>query len=116
MVEIGALDKSPLLLTEQHVRLMAEHLPAQCDALCNNEYYICRGDDFKMNTASGYRVARVSVGKQYIFFKLHELKYLSYIFYMVRNQLTRYTEALHDVMSCYVSIIFDLICRAFINC
>jgi hypothetical protein len=66
-VEIEALDKNPLLYTEQHVRLMAEQLPAQCEALCNNEHYICREDDFKMNTAAGYLVACVSVGKQYIF-------------------------------------------------
>jgi hypothetical protein len=107
MVEIGAVDKSPLLLTEQHVRLMAEHLPAQCDALCNDEYYICREVDFKMNTAGGYRVVRVSVGKQYIFFKLHELKYLSYILFMVRNKLIRYTEALHDVMTYITSALYS---------
>jgi hypothetical protein len=81
---------------------MAEHLAAQCDALCQDEYYIVRDDDFKMNTAGGYRVARVSVGKQYIFFKLHELKYLSFIFFMVHNQLLSYTEALSDLMT-YVS-------------
>ena len=34
-----------------------------------------------------------------IYFNLHELRYLSYIFFMVLNQLTRYTEALPDVMN-----------------
>jgi hypothetical protein len=99
MVELGARDKAPLLLDDSHVRLMADHLTEQCDALCNNEYYICRDGVFKMNTAGGYRVAMVSLGKQYIFFKLHEQKYLSYIFFMVRNQLTRYTKALPDVLN-----------------
>jgi hypothetical protein len=42
IVEIGAPDKSPLHLTDLHVRLMAENLPAQCEALCNDKYYICR--------------------------------------------------------------------------
>jgi hypothetical protein len=60
-----------------------------------------------MNTAGGYRVARVSVGKQYIFFKLRELKYLSYIFFMVCNQLTRYTEGLHDVMTYITSALYS---------
>jgi hypothetical protein len=70
-----------------------------------------------MNTAGGYRVARVSVGKQrYIFFKLHELKYLSYIFFMVRNKLTRYTEALPGVNLYYFSVIFDHVCRAVAYC
>ena len=35
MVEIGTPDKSPLLLTDQHLRLMADHLPRQYEALCN---------------------------------------------------------------------------------
>ena len=67
MVEIGGHDKTPLLRTDQHVRLMAQHLPRQCEALCNDEYYICRDGEFKMNTACGCRVARVFVGKRYIF-------------------------------------------------
>jgi hypothetical protein len=99
MVELGARDKAPLLLDDRHVRLMAEHLTAQCDALCNNEYYIARDGDFKMYTAGRYRVAIVSLKKRHIFFKLHELMYLSYIFFMVRNQLTRYTKALPDVLN-----------------
>jgi hypothetical protein len=103
MVELGAPDKAPLLLTERHVRLMAEHLSAQCDALCNNEYYICKDEDFRMNTAVGYRVARVSLGRQFISFKLNDLTYLSYIFFMVHNQLTCYTEAQNDVMT-YVTL------------
>jgi hypothetical protein len=60
MVEIGAPYAAPLLLTHRHVRIMAEHLSAQYDALCNNEYYIARDEDFKMNTAGGFRVASVS--------------------------------------------------------
>jgi hypothetical protein len=105
MVEIRAPDKAPLILTDRHVRLMAEHLPAQCDALCN-EYYICGDEDFRKNTAGGYRVARVSLGRQFSYFKLHELKYLSYIFLMV-NQMTRYTEALPDVMTYVMSALYS---------
>jgi hypothetical protein len=98
-VEIGALDKSTQLLTDQQVYLMAEHLPEYFEAPCNNEYLICRDDDFKIITTGGYRVVRVSVDKQYILLKLHGLKYISYIFFMVRNHLNRYTEALPDVLN-----------------
>jgi hypothetical protein len=66
MVELGARDKAPLLLDDRLVRLMAEHLTALCDALCNNEYYIAKDSDFKMNTAGGYRVAIVSLRKKHI--------------------------------------------------
>jgi len=36
--------------------------------------------------------------KKSIFFKLHEFRYLSYIFFMVQNQLIKYTEAMADVV------------------
>jgi len=52
-----------------------------------------------MNTAGGYRVARVHLGKKWILIKIHELRYLSCIFFMVYNQLIRYPEALPDVMN-----------------
>jgi hypothetical protein len=55
-------------------------------------------------TLPAVTVLLVCLGKQrYIFFKLHELKYLSYILFMVRNQLTRYTEALQDVIT-YINL------------
>jgi len=34
-----------------------------------------------------------------IIFKQHELRYLPFIFFMVQNQLNRYTEAMADVMN-----------------
>ena len=51
------------------------------------------------------QVALVSLGtkknKKSIYFKLHELRYLSYeyIFFIVQNQLIKYTEAMADVMN-----------------
>ena len=78
---------------------MVQYLPVQYEALCNDAYYICGDENFKMNTAGGYRVARASLGKRYISFKLHELLYLFYTFCMVRNQLTRYTETMNYVLN-----------------
>jgi hypothetical protein len=59
LVVIGEADKSPIILTDQHVRTMAEHLSRLYDALCRDEYSICRDGDFRMNSEGGYRVARV---------------------------------------------------------
>jgi hypothetical protein len=89
-VELGCAKKAPLILNEQHVRTMAEHLPQLCEAMCNDGHYSCKDGDFRMNTTGSYRVARVYLGRQYAECKLHELRYLSYIFFMVRNQLTLY--------------------------
>jgi hypothetical protein len=52
-----------------------------------------------MNTTGSYRVAQVYLGRQYMECKFHELRYLSYIFFMVRNQLTFYMAALNDVIA-----------------
>ena len=60
-----------------------------------------------MNTAGGYHVARVSVGKRYITFKLHELRYLFYIFSMVRNHLTRYAEDMNDVINYVATTLYS---------
>jgi len=39
LFEIGSPKSKPLILTDLHVETMAEHLPAQCDALCRDECY-----------------------------------------------------------------------------
>jgi len=52
-----------------------------------------------MNSTGSVRFARVYLGKQFISFKLKELRHLSYILFMVINQLTHYTEAMPDVMN-----------------
>ena len=71
--------------------------------MCRDEYYRVLNGDFKMNTAGSYKTAIVSLGenkkKKSIFFKLHELRYLPSIFFMIQNQLIRYTEAMAVVMN-----------------
>lgn len=98
-VELGGAKKQPLLLNDQHLRTMAEHIRALCDALCTNEYYIGKDGDFRMNTTGSYRVARVYLGKQYMSFTLAELRQLSYIMFMIQNQMTFYTAANQDVLA-----------------
>jgi hypothetical protein len=98
-VEFGGAKKAPLILNEQHVRTMGEHLPQLCEAMCNDGHCSCKDGDFRMNTAGGCRVARVYLGKQFLECKLHELRYLSYIFFMVRNQYTFDLAALNCVLA-----------------
>jgi hypothetical protein len=98
-VEFGGVKKASLILNEQHVRTMAEHLPRLYEAMCNDEHYSCKDGEFRMNTTGNYRVAWVYLGRQYMECKLRELRYLSYIFFMVRNQFTLYQTALNDVIA-----------------
>jgi hypothetical protein len=98
-VKLGGAKEAPPILNEKHVRIMAEHLPHLCEAMCNDEHYSCKDGDFRMNTTGSYRFARVHLGRQHMECKLHELRYVSYIFFMVRNQLTFYMAALNDVIA-----------------
>jgi hypothetical protein len=52
-----------------------------------------------MNKTGSHRVVRVYVARQYMEYNLHELRYLSYIFFMIRNQLTFDMAALNDVIA-----------------
>jgi len=52
-----------------------------------------------MNTTGSYRVARVTFDKHWLSFKLHELRNLLYMVYMITNKLLMYTEALSDVQA-----------------
>jgi len=107
-VEIVSPKSNPLILTDQHVKTLAEHLPAQCDALCTDEFYKVPEGDLRMSTSSIYKTTVISLGskkknKKSMYFKLHELRYLSYIFFIVQNQLNKYTEAMGDVMNYVLS-------------
>jgi hypothetical protein len=55
-VELGA-KKVPLILNEQHVRTMAEHLPHLCEAMCNGGHFSCKDGDFRMNTTEKLELA-----------------------------------------------------------
>ena len=47
------------------------------------------------------------LGKRYVLFKLHELRYPSFIFFMLHIQLIRYIEAMHDVMNNVTSALYS---------
>jgi hypothetical protein len=103
LVEIGNPKTNPLILTDLHAKTLGEHLPAQLDALWRGECYNVLDGDFKMNIVSPYKTAIVSIvekkNRKSISIKLHELRYIPYIFFMVQNQLIKYTETLADVMN-----------------
>ena len=92
IVEIGSPKSTPIVLTDQHVKTLCEHLPAQIDALWRGflqrgGWRICHALGIPFNTAI------LTMGK------LNDLRYLAYIFPMVEDQLLKYTEAMPDVMN-----------------
>ena len=101
LVEIGSTKSTPIVLTDQHVKTLSEHLPAQIDALWRGDFYNVMDGEFAMHSASPFNTAILTVGKKKnrrsVLIKLNDLRYLSYIFPMVENQLIKYTEAVPDV-------------------
>ena len=101
---------SPILLTDNHVKTLAEHLPAQVDALWRDEFYNVLDGDFTMHSATPYKTAILALGvknnRKAVFLKLPEFRYLTYIFPIVQNHLIKYTEAMADVMT-YVLTTFN---------
>jgi len=86
----------------EYVTILAERLPGFEEAMCQNEQFQWRSEDkvFRVNSTGYYRVARFTLDKHWISFKLHELRNLLYMFYMNTNQFLVYTEALGDVEDC----------------
>ena len=109
LFEIGIPKQHPILLTDHHVSTLAEHLPAQVDALWRDEFYTVRDADSSMHSATTYKTAILTLdvkqNKKSVFLKLQELRYLSYIFPIVLNQLAEYTEVMGDVMNYVLSTI-----------
>ena len=70
-------------------------------------FYNVRDGDFSMHSATPYKTAILTLGakqnKKSVSLKLQELRYLSYIFPIVQNQLARYLEAMGDVMTYVIS-------------
>ena len=100
--EFGAVKRNKpniLVLTDQHVKTMAEFLPRICESMCGNEQYGFKDGDFILNTTGSYRVARLYLDKEYISLKLVELQYLSKMFHVVPNQMDAFTLAMPDVLS-----------------
>jgi hypothetical protein len=60
-------------------------------------------DEFAMHSASPYKTAILTVGgkkhRKSMLIKLPELRYLTYIFPMVQDQLIKYTDAMAVVMN-----------------
>ena len=85
LVELGASNRMPVRLEEEHVRTFAEHLPRICEAMCGDEQYSCVDGEFRLQTTGTYHVARVYHGKKYISLHLTELRYMMYMFHVVHN-------------------------------
>jgi len=51
LVEIGSPKSNPIL-TDLHVKTLAQNLPAQCEVLCRDEFFKVLDGDLKMSSSS----------------------------------------------------------------
>jgi hypothetical protein len=102
LVEIGSPQSTLIILTDQHVNTLSQHLTAQVDALWRGEFYNVLDCDLAIHSASPYN-AILSLGtrkqRKTMFTKLNDLRYLAYIFPLVEDQLIKHNETLPDVKS-----------------
>ena len=49
LVEIGSPKSTPIVLKDQHVKTLSEHLPAQIDALWRGDFYNVMDGEFSMH-------------------------------------------------------------------
>ena len=98
VVGIGSPKSTLIVLTDQKVKILSEHLPAQIDALWRGDFYNVMDSEFAMHSASPFNTSILNMGKKKnrksVFIKLNDLRYLAYIFPMVENQLLKYSEAM----------------------
>jgi len=91
LVEIGSPKQNPILFTDHHMTTLTEHLTAQVDSLWRDEFYNVRDGEFSMHSATPYKTVILALGekknRKSAFLKLQELRYLTYIFPIVQNQL-----------------------------
>jgi hypothetical protein len=105
-VELGAPNHHPILLADHHVKTLAIHLPAQVDSLWRSTFYTVSDGQFTMNSSTSFKTAVLSLGnkkQRKSSLKLDDLRYLSYIYPMVQEQLLKYTESLPDLLTYVVS-------------
>jgi hypothetical protein len=67
--------------------------------MCDDGQYSCKDGVFRMTTIGSCKVARLYLDKQYINYKLHELRCLMNMIHVIQNQLATYTLAMSDVMA-----------------
>ena len=50
LAEFGGLRIAPIILTEQHVKTLVDHLRALCEAIHCGEYYTCKDGPFRLQS------------------------------------------------------------------
>jgi hypothetical protein len=98
-VELGGAKQKPVILTQQYVTTLGNHLPDIVQSVCVGEQFTYSYAPFRINSTGSYKVTRVTVDKAYMYLKQTELVTLFHMFYVIQSQLSFYMLALPDVLT-----------------
>ena len=90
---------TPITLTEQHVMMLMENLPALCDAMHRGELYTCKDGSFRLWSRKTNNCARLYRDRKCVSFTLNDLCYMKNMLHMVQIQLSQYILAQAGVMA-----------------
>jgi hypothetical protein len=94
----------PVILNVQRLRLLSEHLPELCEAMCRREPYTFRDRIFRLMYGGGDQaVARLCLDKRFVIYRLEKLKYLMTMLHIVQELVGSFTVTRDDVRSYAVS-------------
>jgi hypothetical protein len=100
MIEFGGANLIPVILNEQRLTLLSEHLAELCEAMCRSEPYTFRDGKFRLLYGGGDQaVARLCLDKRFVIYRLGKLKYLMKILHIVQELVGSFTVTCNDVRS-----------------
>jgi hypothetical protein len=86
MIEFGGANLLPVIVNEQRLTLLSEHLPELCEAMCRSERFTFRDGLFRLLYGGGDQaVSRLCLDKRFVIYILGELKYLMTILNIVQS-------------------------------
>jgi hypothetical protein len=104
LIEFGGANLLPVILNESCLRLLSEHLPELCDAMCRRVPYNFRAGTFRLMYGGGDQaVARLCLDKRFVMYRLEELKFLMTILHIVQELVRSFTVTRDDVKTYAVS-------------
>jgi hypothetical protein len=95
-VEFGSPRITPICLTAHQIKTVWDNLPNLCDAMRRAETFTCREALLRLQTTAKLGVAKMYLGRAYIYFKLNELQNLLSLAHFIADQHTKYILAQND--------------------
>jgi hypothetical protein len=99
MIEFGGANLLPVILNEQRLTLISEHLPELCEAMCRSERFTFKRRNVSTVVRGETKLLPDCLDKRFVIYKLGELKYLMTILHIAQELVCSFTVTRDDVSS-----------------